>query len=33
MFVNCKMLSATSRPALGSSLWADLRPAALDYWL
>jgi asparagine synthase (glutamine-hydrolysing) len=33
MFVNCRMLSATSRPALGSSLWADLRPAALDYWV
>jgi asparagine synthase (glutamine-hydrolysing) len=32
-FVNCKMLSATSRPALGLSLWADLRPIALDYWL
>jgi len=33
MFVNCKMLSATSCPALGLSLWADLRPFALDYWL
>jgi asparagine synthase (glutamine-hydrolysing) len=33
MFVNCKMLSATSRPALGLSLWADLRPIALNYWL
>ena len=32
-FVNCKMLSATSRPALGLSLWADLRPFALAYWL
>jgi asparagine synthase (glutamine-hydrolysing) len=32
-FVNCKMLSATSRPALGLSLWADTRPIALDYWL
>jgi asparagine synthase (glutamine-hydrolysing) len=32
-FVNCKMLSATSRPALGLSLWADVRPIALDYWL
>jgi asparagine synthase (glutamine-hydrolysing) len=32
-FVNCKMLSATSRPALGLSLWADLRPIALAYWL
>jgi asparagine synthase (glutamine-hydrolysing) len=32
-FVNCKMLSATSRPAPGLSLWADLRPIALDYWL
>jgi asparagine synthase (glutamine-hydrolysing) len=32
-FVNCKMLSATSRPALGLSMWADLRPIALDYWL
>jgi asparagine synthase (glutamine-hydrolysing) len=32
-FVNCKMLSATSRPALGLSLWADLRPIALDQWL
>jgi asparagine synthase (glutamine-hydrolysing) len=32
-FVNCKMLSATSCPALGLSLWADLRPIALDYWL
>ena len=32
-FVNCNMLSATSRPALGLSLWADLRPIALDYWL
>jgi hypothetical protein len=33
MFVNCKMPSATSRPALGLSLWADLRPIALNYWL
>jgi asparagine synthase (glutamine-hydrolysing) len=33
MFVNCKMLSATSHPALGLSLWADVRPIALDYWL
>jgi asparagine synthase (glutamine-hydrolysing) len=33
MFVNCKVLSATSRPALGLSLWADLRPIALDHWL
>ena len=33
MFVNCKILSATSRPALGLSVWADLRPIALDYWL
>jgi asparagine synthase (glutamine-hydrolysing) len=32
-FVNSNMLSATSRPALGLSLWADLRPIALDYWL
>ncbi len=32
-FVNFRMLSATSRPALGLSLWADLRPIALDYWL
>ncbi len=32
-FVNCKVLSATSRPALGLSLWADLRPIALDHWL
>ena len=32
-FVNCRMLSATSRPALGLSLWADLRPIALDCWL
>lgn len=32
-FVNCRMLSATSRPALGLSLWVDLRPIALDYWL
>jgi asparagine synthase (glutamine-hydrolysing) len=32
-FVNCRMLSATSRPALGLSLWADLRPIGLDYWL
>ena len=32
-FVNYRMLSATSRPALGLSLWADLRPIALDYWL
>jgi asparagine synthase (glutamine-hydrolysing) len=33
MFVNCKMLSATSHPARGLSLWADLRPIALDRWL
>ncbi|MGB9466372.1 MAG: hypothetical protein WBR10_14790, partial [Candidatus Acidiferrum sp.] len=33
MFVNCKVLSATSRPVLGLSLWADLRPIALDHWL
>jgi asparagine synthase (glutamine-hydrolysing) len=33
MFVNCTMLSATSFPALGLSLWADLRPIALNYWL
>jgi len=33
MFVNCKMLNATSRPALGLSTWADLRPIALNYWL
>jgi asparagine synthase (glutamine-hydrolysing) len=33
MFVNCKTLSATSCPARGLSLWADLRPIALDYWL
>jgi asparagine synthase (glutamine-hydrolysing) len=32
-FVNCKVLSATSRPALGLTLWADLRPIALNYWL
>jgi asparagine synthase (glutamine-hydrolysing) len=32
-FVNCNMTSATSRPALGLSLWADLRPIALDFWL
>ena len=32
-FVNFKLLSATSYPALGLSLWADLRPIALDYWL
>jgi asparagine synthase (glutamine-hydrolysing) len=32
-FVNCRMLSATSRPALGLALWADLRPIALDCWL
>ncbi len=32
-FVNYQMLSATSRPALGLSLWADLRPISLDYWL
>jgi asparagine synthase (glutamine-hydrolysing) len=32
-FVNYRMLSATSRPTLGLSLWADLRPIALDYWL
>jgi asparagine synthase (glutamine-hydrolysing) len=32
-FVNCQMLSATSRPALGLSVWADLRPISLDYWL
>jgi len=35
MFVNCRMLNATSHPArgLGLALWADLRPIALDYWL
>jgi len=33
MFVNCKMLNTTSRPALGSMLWVDLRPIALNYWL
>jgi asparagine synthase (glutamine-hydrolysing) len=33
MFVNCNMLHTTSRPALGSMLWADLRPIALNYWL
>jgi asparagine synthase (glutamine-hydrolysing) len=33
MFVNCAMLSATSFPTLGLSLWADLRPIALNYWL
>jgi asparagine synthase (glutamine-hydrolysing) len=32
-FVNCKMLNTTSRPALGLTLWADLRPIALNYWL
>jgi len=32
-FVNCKMLNRTSRPALGLTLWADLRPIALNYWL
>ncbi len=33
MFVDCKMLTATSHPAVGSTLWADLRPIALDFWL
>jgi asparagine synthase (glutamine-hydrolysing) len=32
-FVNYKMLSETSCPALGLSLWADIRPIALNYWL
>jgi asparagine synthase (glutamine-hydrolysing) len=33
IFVDYEMLNATSHPALGLSLWADLRPLALDYWL
>jgi len=33
MFVNCSMLSATSRPTLGSSLWNEIRPVALHIWL
>ncbi len=33
MFVNCNMLNTTSRPALGLTLWADLRPIALNYWM
>lgn len=33
MFVDCRMLNATSYPALGLSSWADLRPIALNYWL
>jgi asparagine synthase (glutamine-hydrolysing) len=33
MFVNWRMLAATSSPAPGLSLWADLRPIALNAWL
>jgi asparagine synthase (glutamine-hydrolysing) len=33
MFVDCRMHRETSRPSLGLSLWAELRPVALDYWL
>jgi len=33
MFVNCSMLSATSCPPLGLSLWSAIRPLALDLWL
>ena len=33
MFVNCRMHRATSHPALGSDLWADIRPLALNHWL
>ena len=33
MFVNCKVLHTTSHPAQGLTLWADLRPIALNYWL
>lgn len=33
MFVNCRMHRATSHPALGCDLWADLRPLALNHWL
>jgi asparagine synthase (glutamine-hydrolysing) len=33
MFVNCGMHPATSYPARGSDLWADLRPVALNHWL
>lgn len=33
MFVNCRMLSATSYPAPGLSLWNEIRPIALDIWL
>jgi asparagine synthase (glutamine-hydrolysing) len=33
MFVNCDMPRATSSPALGLSVWADVRPLALDRWL
>jgi asparagine synthase (glutamine-hydrolysing) len=33
MFINCNMLAATSSPAPGLSLWADLRPIALNNWL
>lgn len=33
MFVNCQMLSATSLPAPGLSLWNRIRPIALHKWL
>lgn len=33
MFVNCRMLSATSLPAPGLSLWNQIRPIALHIWL